>query len=93
MLSSVVSSRERLETSKSLQIAATPTSPITRKACVKSATVSVAEKQEPQSVSILIEWAMRGVSATSATAIGITRSLETKANRLARTIIQIMMVA
>ena len=52
-----------------------------RKACVKNVIVSVAEKQEPQNVSIQIEWAMQGDSATSATVIGITRSLETKASR------------
>ena len=55
-----------------------------RKACVKNAIVSVAEKQEPPSVSTLIEWAMRGVSATNATAIGTTKSLETRANRSSR---------
>ena len=79
------SSKENPESSKQSQIASTLTPPIMRKACVKSAIVSVAEKQKPQIASILKGCVMRGVSATSATAVGITRSPENNQNRLLRT--------
>ena len=84
MYSRCLSSKENPESSKQSQIATTLTPPITQKACVKSAIVSVAEKQKPQSASILKGCAMRGVSATSATAVGITRSPENKINRFLR---------